>query len=326
MSAEKRDVTIEELARALQTTSEALVVSHYNPDIDAYGSSCGLTLALRQAGARVVCCNESGVLRRYEFFPGVREVTKSLPQLLPDTVFVVDCGDLKRTGDSFVTSLMGARTLYNIDHHATNDRFGTLNYVCDAASSTSEIIADVLEVARFPLSADVATCLYGGIVGDTGSFRYASTTDKTFRIARDLVLAGANPAQVAMELFSRDSRAAVKLQAEAMLRAEFFAGGRVALTVLDEACFTKHGAAAEDSDSIVERLRDIDGVIVSALIRFHDGIWRISLRSKSAQCNVATVCERFGGGGHKAAAAFRWRRSVEELRALLLPALESVVA
>lgn len=313
------------LAQAIHAAQSIVVLSHYNPDADAYGSSCGLGLALRGLGKKVVLVNENGVLSRYEFIPGVGEVQSSFPEGAWDLLITCDCGDRKRIGESLKDGVSIFPRVVNIDHHASNDLFGHLNYVVDSASSTSEIVFDLLMELKVEVSSDVALCLFAGISADTGSFRYASTSAKTFDVAEKLVQAGALPAKVSQALYGSDSLALVKLQADAVNRMELTAGGKISVIAVTQEMFSAHGALPEDADSLVERGRDIVGVEIAVLLKQDVDLWRVSLRSKRPVLDVSEVAQIFGGGGHKMAAGFRWRRDVGELRSLLLPKLEELI-
>ncbi len=309
----KTNNTISEIAAALNASGSVLIVSHTSPDPDAYGSAAGLGLTLRQAGKRVVFLNESGASDRLSFIPAVNETVSALPSQKFDLICIVDCGELKRVGDSLLEPLRGLHPTLNIDHHISNDRFGDSNYVISDASSTSELVFDLLCAADLAIPADAATALYAGISGDTGSFRYSNTTQKVFETAAGLVERGANAGVIAQNLYSKNSRASVRVQAEALSAMEFLFGDRCAWIVVPAELAAKHGATKEDTEGLVERGRDIEGVIISVFIREEEGIWKVSMRSRDARFNVSNVAAQFGGGGHIMAAAFRWRRGYDEL-------------
>lgn len=315
-----------ELAAAIQAAQSIVVVSHYNPDADAYGSSCGLVLALQSLGKKAVCVNESGILDRYLFIPGVASIQSQFPGGDWDLCITCDCGDRGRIGETLKGAVTSFPRLMNIDHHASNDLFGHLNYVVDSASSTSELIFDIATELKVRVSPDMALCLYAGISADTGSFRYASTSARTFAAAEALVTAGAKPAVVSQALYGSDSLALVKLHADAVTKMEMLAGGRLSFVAVTQEMFKLHGALPEDADSLVERGRDIAGVEIAALLKQDADLWRVSLRSKRPELDVSEVAQSFGGGGHKMAAGFRWRRDLSELRPLLLSKLEALLA
>lgn len=314
-----------EIAALLNSSRKILIISHTSPDPDAYGSSCGLALALRKAGKDVVCLNESGVSERLIFIPGVSDVVTTVPADTFDAVCVLDCGEIKRVGDSLVEYVRQVHPLVNIDHHISNDLFGDLNYVVPTASSTSELVYDLLDSAGLPPCSDSATALYYGISGDTGSFRYTNTTAKVFATAQALVQAGASPGEIAKSLYSTNSRVSVQVQAAALSAMEFTQDGRCVWITVPQELAQRFGAVRDDTEGLVERGRDIQGVVISVFMREEEGLWKVSMRSKDARYNLSELAAKFGGGGHAMAAAFRWKRSFQELEGQLRKAISELL-
>lgn len=318
---------------SIRESSRIVVVSHTNPDADAYGSSCGLAAALAALGKDVVVHNETGFIPRYGVVPGAATVVQGGWESLTsgDLLIVCDCGALERVGDSLVGAAQAAPQMINIDHHTSNSSFGHLNYVIEGASSTSELVFDLLKalegaVGRSDLiTSDSAACLMAGIIGDTGSFRYASTKPSTFLAAYELMNRGARPDLLTQELFGNHSLAAVKLQADAMGAIQVHNGGQFAEVVVTQAMLKKHGAELLDAESLAERTRDIEGVKVSALYKEDVDLWRVSLRSRQGAVDVSRIAQSFGGGGHKPAAAFRWRKDFASLQQELRDAISKVL-
>jgi phosphoesterase RecJ-like protein len=258
--------------------------------------------------------------------PGVDLLNSSLPSNSLDCVIVCDCGALERVGEGIRNSVLSAPIIINIDHHVSNEGFGTINLVEIAASSTSEVVYHILSRLDGVLTPLVAKSLLTGIYGDTGSFRYGSTTQQTFEVALELVKKGAVPHEIASNLFSQVSLSGTMLQSAALLEMQIHHDGAIAELIVPQSHYKKFGASEEDTAVLVERARDISGVVISVLIREDEGIWRISLRAKDSRINLSDVAASFGGGGHRSAAAFRWRRSLEELRGDLLPKLKEVIS
>lgn len=328
------DSRCDEVLDLLQSTKRVSIIAHVNPDADAYGSSCGLAEGLKAYGVSVKVYNESGYVPRYAVIPGASAVSRDLPQQLhaEDLVVVCDCGAIERVGDTFLPIIRGAARVVNIDHHTANSLFGHANYVVDGASSTSELIFNLLHRLESRtgrsdiITQECAKCLLAGIIGDTGSFRYPSTTSTTFRVAGELVDRGARPDILTQELFANHSLAAVRLQAEAMSGVALHEGGRFAEVVVTQEMLKRLGADLLDADSLAERARDIDGVRVSALYKQDVDMWRVSLRSRQGAVDVSSVAQHFGGGGHKPAAAFRWRRDLETLQRELQAKIREALA
>lgn len=321
----KMNQSISEIAEILQRSKRILIISHTSPDPDAYGSSGGLALTLRQAGKEVVCLNESGALPRLSFIPGVANNNSAVPEGTFDLICVLDCGEIKRVGDSLVGFVQACHPLLNIDHHISNDLFGDHNYVVTDASSTSELIFDIVSAAGFSIPSEAATALYFGISGDTGSFRYSNTTAKVFATAQALVQAGALPGEIAKSLYSTNTRASVQIQSAALAQMEFTAEGKCVWIRVPKSLAETYQADREDTEGLVERGRDIQGVVISVFMRQEDDLWKVSMRSKDARYNLSTLAAKFGGGGHAMAAAFRWKRSFEELQVNLRVAIDELL-
>lgn len=318
----KRSNTAAELAAALHKACSVCVISHYNPDADALGSSLGLTLALIAAGKKALCLNESTIPERYHFLPGIEGVAKRFDPADFDLVCVLDCGELNRVGDSFTKAVGEFSPLINIDHHITNDLFGTLNIVEVKACSTSELVFDLLCAAKITINKEIATCLYAGICGDTGSFRYASTSKRSFEIASELTSFGAVPHQIADAVYGNKPLAQVKLESLALAQLTMHEQGKICEVIVTQEMYEQCGASVDDTEFLVETARDIKGVQISALIKRDADLWKVSLRASGTKLDMSSVAQGFGGGGHRPAAAFRWRKSLEELRSLLMVRLK----
>jgi phosphoesterase RecJ-like protein len=233
-------------------------------------------------------------------------------------------------GDLLLKELQAAPRTINIDHHTSNSHFGHLNLVIEGASSTSELVYDVLDALEQRtgksdiITKNAASCLLGGIIGDTGSFRYPSTSAKTFLVAHALVVRGARPDTLTQELFAKQSMQAVKLQSEALTGLTLHPNGFAEVLVTQE-MLARLGADILDAESLAERARDIEGVRVSALYKQDVDLWRVSLRTREPGVDLSVIAQSFGGGGHKAAAAFRWRRDLETLQRELREAIRGVL-
>lgn len=308
----KQSDPITDVVDVLRAYTSFVIVSHYNPDADAYGSSLGLYGALKALGKTVTVCNESGQLARYKAIPGLTNIQTEPVEA--EVMLLCDCGAYSRIGDTFKTKLKSFKKTVNIDHHVSNEFFADINYVDTKASSTSEMIFDILKSAKIFISPDTANCLFAGILGDTGSFAYSCTSQKTFETAAELMACGAVPHELSKELFGNTPLSAIQLQSQALLDVTILYGNRYAEVVISEAMRKKYNAAMEDTDGLVEKLRDIEGVCVSATFREDGPLWRISLRSVSDSFNVSDVAATFGGGGHKSAAAFRSTKPLQAIQ------------
>lgn len=279
-----------------------LLLNHVSPDGDCLGSTLALARALRARGQRAVVASSDGVPEMYRFLPGAEQIRT---ELLPDEPFgaavFMECSTPDRAG-ALAAHAVGVPLWINIDHHVSNSEYGDLILYDPDAAAVGELVTPIVQ-ALGPIDADTATCLLAALLTDTGSFRYASVTPRTLRIAADLVQAGASPADVYTQVYENRPAAALRLFGLAMSRLEVSPDGRIAWTAVTQEMLGASGAAMEESEGIVGMLRAIGGVQVAILFKEEpDGI-RVSLRGRPG-VRAHVIAEAFGGGGHAAAAGF----------------------
>jgi bifunctional oligoribonuclease and PAP phosphatase NrnA len=309
---------LDAVAEALRRHDRFLVVTHENPDGDALGSQLGLTLALRSLGKDVAMylSGEAPLPGEYRFLE-LDDLRRELPDDLEERVLVaVDCASERRIGPDSAP-LARAREVINIDHHHDNTRFGRVNLIVADASSTAEIVRDVLAELDVPLTPAIAEPLYVGLVTDTGRFQYSNTTPKAFRLAAELVESGADVHGVFRHVYETVQFAKLKLLARALDHAQLYEGGRLVISYLLKEDFGAVGAEEPYSEGIIDYLRSVEGSEMVALIREpprEDGpARRVSLRSSHDEIDVSAIARRWGGGGHRQAAGFSAEASIEEI-------------
>jgi phosphoesterase RecJ-like protein len=315
-----RDVAA--VAAALRDHDRFLVTTHENPDGDALGSLLAATLALRALGKdAVMFLNWHAPLPGEYRFMDLEDLRRELPLDLEDRVLVaVDCANESRLGEE-TSFLARARSVVDIDHHHDNTRFGDVNLIVPDASSTAEVLRDVLRELDVALTPELAEALYIGLVTDTGRFQYANTTPKALRLAAELVESGADVHKIFQGVYESIQFAKLKLLARALDRAAVHDGGRIVVSWLRREDFAEVGAEEPYSEGIIDFLRAVEGAEVAALIREpprDDGpTRRVSLRASISDVDVSAIARSFGGGGHKQAAGFSTDATVEEITALI---------
>jgi phosphoesterase RecJ-like protein len=293
----------------LHANDRFLVTSHENPDGDALGSLLAMHLALVELGkdSVMVLVGETPLPAEYGFLDVAGAgLLRAIPEDRSARVLVaVDCAQETRLTDA---RLLEAPIVVNIDHHHDNTRFGTVNVVADAASSTAELLADLFVAAELPLTPAIAEALYTGLVTDTGRFQYSNTTPRSLRLAADLVEAGAEPQRVFRSVYESMHFAKLKLLARALERASLHAEGRVVISYLLRDDFDEVGAVEPYSEGIIDVLRAVEGVELAALIREpprdSGPARKISLRSSTDRVDVSAIARKSNGGGHRQAAGF----------------------
>ncbi len=300
------------------------IISHHNPDGDAIGSTLALGLALRAQGKQVRLFNQDGVPQRFAFLPGA-ELIESLPGTFPSELsllIVVDSGDEKRLGDAGASFFAAAPATANVDHHATNTRYGELNIVEGEAAACGCVLMQMFRALGWELTQPIATALYVAINTDTGSFQYASTTAEVMRMGAELLELGVDVAEVNRLLYQEVSPGAIAVQREVLNNMGFLATGAVSFYKMSLACKESLGVGQEATKDLVDIIRVIRGVRVAAIFEeVGNGRVRISLRSKDARVNVAQIALRFGGGGHALAAGIRMCGTLEEVSSTVLEAI-----
>jgi len=302
---------------ALQTNDRLLVVSHENPDGDALGSMLGCAEGLAALGKDVQTYLSGNVPFPAEFgFLALDDVLREEPSDIGSRLLVaVDCANERRIGPD--TSILShAAGVVDIDHHHDNTRFGQVNLVVPDASSTAEIVRDILGALGVELTPAIAEPLYVGLVTDTGRFQYANTTPKALRLAADLVEAGADVHGVFKHVYETVQFAKLKLLARALDRAELYEDGRLVISHLLASDFAEAGADEPFSEGIIDYLRQTEGAQMAALIREpRSGTprHRVSLRASTDDLDVSAIARRSEGGGHRQAAGFSSEADLDDV-------------
>jgi phosphoesterase RecJ-like protein len=303
---------------AIRGNDRFVVVTHENPDGDALGSMLATTLGLRAAGKDVsMYLTGTAPLPAEYGFLDLDDLSRRLPADLGDRVLLaVDCANERRIGES-ETGVDRAKLVVNVDHHHDNDRFGDVALIDDNASSTAEIVRDILRELDVVLTPEIAQALYVGLVTDTGRFQYSNTTPKALELAAELVAAGADVHDVFRHVYETVQFAKLKLLARALERAQVYEGGGLVVSYLLRDDFAAVGAEEPYSEGIIDHLRSVEGSEMVALIREpprNDGpARRISLRSSHDEVDVSAIARASGGGGHRQAAGFSSEASIDEI-------------
>jgi bifunctional oligoribonuclease and PAP phosphatase NrnA len=297
-----------------------LVTSHVDPDGDAIGSAFAMSFALTGLGKEPTVYLKDRVPYRYQFLPQPSRLIHEMPETNGfDAVFVLDCGDLFRVGKGH--EALKKVHIVNIDHHNENAAFGQLNILDERASSTAEVLYQILKAIDAPFSMNVAVNLYTAVLTDTGSFRYDSTTIKAFSICEEMASLGVVPSYVATRVYESHPKERFSLFCLALSTMEMFKDDRVAVAHVTEEMFNRTGTDREFTEGFVEELKKIGGVEVACFFRQVDAKkYKVSMRSKG-EVDVALVARMFGGGGHKKAAGCTVEGDIEGAKARVVEAL-----
>jgi len=287
---------LKEVLRHIEQRNRFLLTSHARPDGDAVGSAlaCGQILRLMGKEAEVVL--HDGVPRIYQPLPFADRVVRAeRVNGNYEAAIILECDSVQRTRLEGLEN----RFLISIDHHQSGRPFAQVNWIDPNAVATAEMVYRLAIEAGVAISPEIATCLYTAVLTDTGSFMFEGTNEHTFALARELVLAGANPAHCARNIYFGHSTAKLRLLGSALTN--LHREGPLAWIWITQEQMERVSAKEEDCEGLVNYALSIQDVEVAAFFReLSDGRCRVSLRSKGS-LNVASVAERFGGGGHACA-------------------------
>ena len=294
--------TVTRIIEEIRQHKSICVVGHQRPDGDCVGSQLALSWALQNEGFDVTCWNQDPIPQKLRFLDPKGLLKTPTGKREFDCVIAVDSASYDRIGD--VASHIEARkVLINIDHHASNTRYGDINWVAPNEPSSGELIYRLLKGARWSIKREIADCLFTAISTDTGSFQYPTTRPSTYEIAGDLVDKGANLAVICDEVYQSYPLSRVKLLKHVYNHFKLTNENEIAYFWLRPKDYQRTGATRDDTEGLIDHIRDIDPVIVACLFEeLETEVVRISLRSKSPLVNVGNIAAQFQGGGHKAAA------------------------
>ena len=281
------------------------VGGHMRPDGDCIGSELAIAYALLDLGKKVTVFNQDEMPDKLAFLDPKKLLRGAQRPRAFDCVFVTDCANHERLG-TIRESVARRGTLINIDHHNSNTRYGDLKWVDGQSASTGEMVFRLMKQAKWPVTPIIADCLFTAISTDTGSFQYATTRPSTYQAAAELVNRGANLARICDEVYQSYPLSRVKLQKHMYNSFKLIEQNQVAYFWIRLADYKKAGAVPDESEGLIDHIRDIQGVKVACLFEeIEPSITRISLRSKLPKLDVSSIAVSFGGGGHMSAAGAR---------------------
>jgi phosphoesterase RecJ-like protein len=317
-------MSVETVIEAIDRYQTFLITTHRSPEADAIGSSLALAHLLKARGKDCTVVNVDPIPRILQFLPhdGLFRQQSRVAEW-PDAVFVLDCGDLGRTG-LFDGPGRPSSVLINVDHHVTNRRFGAINWVDPGATATGSLIYELARTLGMELTPEVALCLYATIASETGFFAYSNTKPETFLLAAELLRHRVDPWDVAQRL-RENTPERLDLLSRVLQGLERSPDGSVAWVTVTRDLFEKTKTSPEDTEEMIGYPRSLRGVEVAVLFREVDaGTCKVSLRSKN-RVDVAKLAERFGGGGHQKAAGATVSAGLAETKEKVLKAVAEAV-
>ena len=312
-----------ELLALLQTRASFVLALHKGPDGDAMGSGLALYHALRAQGKQAQLVAPTEVAHHYSWMPGAPVLRQAI-EGHPEVALFLDCDGPERVG-SLQAQLESAPVVAQIDHHK-GEPFGDLSYVDSGAAATALLVLRILKALNWPVTADIATCLFTGLATDTGFFRFENTNQEALLAAAEMVSLGVVPAKVAERVSEARPASRLRLLGRALDALQTSAEGRIVWTVLRPADYEITGCAVGDTEGIIDTLKQVEGQRVCVVLKAPEDElhWQASLRSPVV--DVAEVARQFGGGGHARAAGFDAEGTLDSVLSRLTAALTSALS
>lgn len=323
--------SFKQLSEIINKNENFLLITHIFPDGDALGSITAFYSLLSQLNKNVLMAGGSDLPYQYNFLPFYGRITKDLESIKSPLdekdkyiCFCLDCADENRLGQDFDSIRKISKTIINIDHHRSNTNFGDINIVDQDRAAVSEIIYELASTEFHSLlNYNIAVGLYVGILTDSGKFQYSSTTWNIHKIAGELLKLGVSPSDVHQNIYENDPIGRFKLLEKVFQRIQFDPGLNLLYSYILQEDFVKLKLPFSSQDGIIEIMRSAKGVKITVLIKeMGNNSYKLSLRTSDKNIDLAEAASTAGGGGHKSAAAYSYKGSLEEVIAGLKKILE----
>lgn len=306
---------LEQAKRFILEENDFLVVSHVQPDGDATSSTVAIGLILQKLNKSFIMINEDKIPNKFDYLSGY-ELIQHAGSIDPipcqyQNIIAVDCADFSRVG--IVENWFGDNpTILNIDHHPTNDHYGTIALIQAEAAATAEILFYLIEALEVTWTKQLADCIYTGLLTDTGGFRYSNTSPEVMKIASKMLEFGVEGHQLAEHLLERIAFSHIIVLKRALASLSFAEDNQIGWMLVTQADITESQANNEDLEGLVNYPRNIEGVEVGLLFKeITEILVKVSFRS-AGRIDVAAIAHRLGGGGHTRASGCTLNMSMDE--------------
>ncbi len=316
---------LDDAAAAIASAPSLALACHHTPDGDALGSMLALHHLALAAGKHSVASwpEPFEVAPHYTFLPGLDLATKPADYpTSPELMVTFDCGSIGRLAE-LGEAARNAGQLIVVDHHRTNDGYGTINLIDPDAAASAVVVRRLLDRLGWDLTREAAECLYTALICDTGRFQYEVTTPDVFSLAQELSSFHLPIASMNRQLFEEHRLAYLRLAGTALERAEFDPDRRFVAAWVTADDLARHGVDIDETEGLIDLVRRTSEADVSCVLKETPEGTRVSLRAVSG-VDVGQVATSFGGGGHRAAAGFTSDRPVPEVLAAIRDALPPV--
>jgi len=312
------------LEELIVSSETFFLAGHLNPDGDTIGSMLAIASVLKRMGKKVTLFSQDPIPENLRFLPQARSVRSRLPKGKFDAAILLECSVPSR-GGALEPVLKRAGKVVNIDHHKTSEFYGDINIVEPHSSSTAEIVYRLFHNMTVKVTRREATCLYTGMVTDTGRFHFPATSPRTLEIASRLLETGFKFSRINDLLYATKACESLKILGRALESLELKYGGKLAVLTLKVKDFKDFDARSEHSENVINYGMMPPGV--KAAVMFREESERISVTFRSrGHLDVSLVAKSFGGGGHRNASGCRMKATLDVARAKVFAALSRLLA
>ncbi len=313
-----------EMVRANQ---RFVLTTHIRPDCDGLGSALAMATILQRLGKEAIVVNGFAMSPNLRFIDPLGKIKHlgtdvSAEELeSADVLMILDTSAWAQLShiEEIIRSTKAKKVV--LDHHVSGDDLGAEEFRDTTAEATGRLVGEAAEHLGVEITPDIAMPLFAAITTDTGWFRFSSTTSGTYRLAAQLVDAGAVPSEIYGLLYEQETLARLKLVGRTMARTETELDGRLIYTWIERRDFDQTGALPTDSEDVINMTLAVGGTEAAViLVEQIGGGFKISFRS---QCDLdcSRLAEQFGGGGHRKAAGAMVREPLETARSKVLDAV-----
>jgi phosphoesterase RecJ-like protein len=295
---------LQKIQGIIQNGKTFVLTTHINADADGIGSEIALTHYLRDLGKEAHIINHSPTPENIEFLDGRGDIeifdNAKHGELVRDVdaVFILDISDWERLRDLGKLLRQISVTKICIDHHPLEGRFGEVDVILTEASSTGEIMYDLLTALGARLHGKMIEALYTAILTDTGGFRFTNTNPRAHEICADLIARGVKPQHIYQEVYEKQSANKMRLLGQILSNLNFSKDGRLVWFSVTQEMMKATGTQPRDTEGFADFPRSIDGVELCLMfLETESGKVKISFRSKG-KIIINGLANRFGGGGH----------------------------
>jgi phosphoesterase RecJ-like protein len=310
------DDVADQIRSLIDESQHIVCLAHKDADADSLGSALGFAASLRAMGKTVHPVVPAPYPFLLSYLPGF-ETLEADPQKY-DVVFTFDCATVHRFGDKRALIESGVPVV-NVDHHVSNDGYGSINLIEPEASASGQVVYRLLRRLDMPVNAAVANNLYAALFTDTGGFRHENTTEEALRLGAELVHQGADPAWIALKSYKSRPVSMIKLEGLAISALRTEVDGKLIWSSVTQDMLERAGASMVESEGVIDQLQSVDTMKIALLFKeMSSTLTKISVRTRD-EIDATELCTPYGGGGHRRAAG-------AELQMSLAKAQESVLA